>query len=115
MLATKLLSHLIEVALLGFSVLLWGLFCSYKVFLNLLNQLEAIEAIGSFFFFFRGQKKLFQTHVTCFKEVPVHQILQFVAALESSHLEKYFTISFSYLRYDVGHFRKKKMAQNILI
>lgn len=37
----------------------------------------------------------------------MHQVLQFVAALESSKLEEYVTIPFSYLRYDVGHFRKK--------
>lgn len=42
------------------------------------------------------------------KQAPVHQILQLVAALESSHLEKYVTIPSNYLRCDVCHFRKRK-------
>lgn len=53
-------------------------------------------------------KKIFQTHITYFKEVAVHQSLQFVAAFESSHLDKYLTISFNYFGHDVGHFGKKK-------
>lgn len=45
----------------------------------------------------------------------MHQIFAIFAVLEGSHLENYLTVSFSYLRYDVGHFReKKKVAQNTL-
>lgn len=40
----------------------------------------------------------------------MHQIFAIFAVLEGSHLENYLTVSFSYLRYDVGHFREKKKS-----